>query len=238
MTAHRRPHLGLVMAAAAVLAIAVAMLLVSHSPTTPRVEGLPPASPTAAVAVAAPVTDPLGPAAHRHGVPVGWRHDTPGAMAAATGYVRASELVAAAGPLERQDIIGAFTTAAFGPTLAAKTNGQLDDLLFELGARGHVASDLTWREFPLAVHADTTAVDQVSVQVWSVSVILVAGGSVARQSWHTETLTLVWQAGDWKVDGWATTTGPTPGLSSEADLSPVAAVQANATWAPAVSGGS
>lgn len=232
MTEHRRSHRGLAVTAA-VLAIAGAVLLVSHSPATTGAEGLPPTSPTAAVAVSAPATDPVGPATHRQGVPVGWRHDTAGATAAATGYVRAGELVAAAGPLERQDIIGAFTTAEFGPTLAAKTNGQLDDLLFELGARGHVASDLTWREFPVAVQVDTNAVDHVTVQVWSVSVTLVAGGSVARQSWHTDTLALVWQAGDWKVDGWATTAGPTPGLTSEADLSPVADVQANATWTPA-----
>src|SRR4051794_16697218 len=122
MTDHGRSRRGLLVAMALVLTIAAATLLVPHSPATPRTQGLPPASPTAAVAVAAPVTDSVGPATHRHGVPVGWRHDPAGASAAATGYVRASELVAAAGPLARQDIIGAFATAAFAPTLTAKTN--------------------------------------------------------------------------------------------------------------------
>jgi hypothetical protein len=180
---------------------------------------------------------PVGPTDRRDGVPVGWRHDAAGAAAAATGYVGAIGVVTAAGPLERRDVIATFTTSSFAPALTARTDSQVDDLLFELGAAGRSAVDLTWAEYPLAEHPDGPVGDRTRVEVWSVSVIAVTGGSVARQVWHTDTLTLVWQDGDWKVDAWASTPGPTPGLGSEADLSPVAAVEANTNWPSTLTGG-
>jgi hypothetical protein len=229
----------IVVVVAVVVAVLAALLLRSHTDASSPVGELPDSA--RAAVVPAPVTtsaDPVGPSAHRHGVPVGWRHDTAGATAAATGYVRAIGLVATAGPLERPDIITTFATPSFGPSLTAKTDGQLDDLLFDLGAAGHTGADFTWCEYPLAVHTDDTSGDRIAVQVWSVSVVVVAGGSVARQVWHTDTLTLVWNDGDWKVDAWATTPGPTPGLGTEVDLSPVAAVEANTAWVSPISWGS
>jgi hypothetical protein len=232
MTDQAHPRRRGLAAVAVAAVIAAAVLVLSRTPSS---SGAPAQPPVAAASVPAPGVDAVGPATRRHGVPVGWRHDASGATAAAIGDVRTIELVAAVGPLERQDIIRVFTTAAFGPSLTAKTNGQLDDLLFALGARGRTGADLIWHEFPLTARVDAQAPDEMVVEVWSVSLVLVTGGSVARQSWHTETVGLVWQDGDWKVDRWSSQPGPTPGLASEADLSPVPAVQANASW-PAVSG--
>jgi hypothetical protein len=172
----------------------------------------------------------VGPAAHRDEVGVGWRHDLAGATAAAASDVQAIELVAVVGPLERNDIIDQFTTSRLGPSLASKTNQELDNLLFELGAQDQITTDLVWREYPLAIHVDSQTPDRVTVEVWSVSVLLVTGGSVARQVWHTDTLTMVWRSGDWKADRWHTTDGPTPGLATDADLSPVDVVRASMGW--------
>jgi hypothetical protein len=148
------------------------------------------------------------------------------------------ESVATAGPLERGDLIGQFTTPGFGRSLTAKTNEQLDGLLFQLGAGGDRPIELRWGEYPLAVHVQSVSADQVTVTVWSLSVLLVAGGSLARQVWTTNTLTLVWQDNDWKVNRWSSADGPTPGLATDADLSSPSAVETTLGWAPATSGGS
>jgi hypothetical protein len=69
-----------------------------------------------------------------------------------------------------------------------------------------------------------------------VSVLLVTGGSVARQVWHTDTLTMVWRSGDWKADRWRTIDGPTPGLATDADLSPAGSVRGSMGWTSVVGG--
>lgn len=174
----------------------------------------------------------VGRASELYGVPTGWSRDEAGATAAAVAYVTATEAVATAGPLERNDLIRAFCTEAFAPSLVASTNRELDEVLFALGGRGFSPSDLTWYEFPLTAKASVVTDASASVEVWSVSVISVDGGSVARQVWHAETVSLVWQDDDWKVAGWESSPGPTPGLGGEVELSSVTDVGAFAGRSP------
>ena len=125
-----------VVVVALVLAVMATLVLRSHAGATRPVEQLPLAAAATTVPVSATGAAPVGPTSRQNGVSVGWRHDPAGAVAAATGYVQAIGLVATAGPLERPDIIDTFTTGSYGPSLIAKTDQQLDDLFFELGATG------------------------------------------------------------------------------------------------------
>jgi hypothetical protein len=193
-----------------------------------------PSRSTAPVMVALDTPDP---SQNAHGVTVGWPHTPSGAAAAAVGYVRASGLVAKAGPLRRRDVIASFATAAFTPTLVEDSGRELDGLLYSLGERGLVPDDLVWSEFPLTTVEDAVSVDHVQVRVWSVLVVGVAGGSVARQVWRTSTISLRWEDDDWKVDAWDSAAGPTPASASEAEVSSVDDVAEFAGW-PAVGGGS
>jgi len=179
---------------------------------------------------------PVGPTGERHGAPIGWRHDAVGATAAASAYVAASGRLARLGPLARRDMVLALATDSYGETLAASVNSQLDDLLFALGERGVTGDGLVFVEYPLATRSDSDGADRARVQVWSVLVVATKSGAVPRQVWRTATLTMVWSNGDWKVDRWDTTTGPTPAPPPEVQVSDAATVASVAGWTPTAGG--
>jgi hypothetical protein len=179
----------------------------------------------------------VGPSGHRESVPVGWRHDVAGAEAAAAGYVSVTGAVARSGPLARRDMLNALASRRYGPVLVDKVNGDLNELLFQLGERGANTVEMVWVEYPLAVRSEASGPDAVRVWVWSVTVFAVRSGSVPRQLWRTSALSLVWEQGDWKVDRWEAREGPTPAPPTEAAASSVAAVSDVAGWRPATGGG-
>lgn len=190
--------------------------------------------------LAAPVMvalDAPAPTTNAHGVMVGWPHTTPGATDAAAAYVRASGLVASAGPLQRRDVIASLATTGFASALVEESGRELDDLLFSLGERGLAPDDLVWREFPLTADEASASADHVEVRVWSVLVVGATGGSVARQVWRTSTISLRWEDNDWKVDAWDSAAGPVPASASDAEVSPVDDIAEVTGWS-AVGGGS
>jgi hypothetical protein len=227
----------LVVAAAVVAVMVTAVALVwARSGAEPPASAAPVAlveAPTPA-----PVADPAGPTRTDRGMPVGWRHDETGATAAALGYVTASASVAKAGPLSRRDMVLAIATRAYGETLAGEVNTQLEDLFSSTGQQRIDASSLVWAEFPLSSRTTTASGDRANVDVWSVLVFAPSStASVVRQLWRTSTLSLVWEAGDWKVDQWTSVAGPTPAPPTEMNVTRAADVVDEAGWAPAARGG-
>jgi hypothetical protein len=174
----------------------------------------------------------VGPSGRREGVPVGWRHDVAGAEASAAGYVSVTGAVARSGPLARRDMLQTLASRRFAPVLVEQVNGDLNKLLFALGERGANTAGMVWVEYPLAVRSEAAGPDTVRVSVWSVSVFGVRSGSVARQSWRTSELSLVWEDGDWKVDRWTASEGPAPAPPPETPPSTVAAIAETAGWLP------
>ncbi len=162
--------------------------------------------------------------------------DESSAADAASGFVRSTGEAAVAGPLTRRDVLLSIATEEYGPQLVESVNRDLDDLLAALGERGLTSEDLLWAEFPLTVSATLDRDGHANVQVWSVLVLGVDGGSVARQLWRTSNLILEADRNTWKVAGWTTTTGPSPVLSGEADVATVAAVDEKAGWTRAGGG--
>ncbi len=70
------------------------------------------------------------------------------------------------------------------------------------------------------------------MQVWA---LLVAGGDrlgSPRQLWRTVTVELVWEDGDWKVDGWTVRPGPTPALATNAPVASLAELREVTAWPP------
>jgi hypothetical protein len=171
-----------------------------------------------------------GPASTRHGVPVGWSHDESGALAAAVSAVRLTGEIARAGFITRTDMIETLASARYGPTLAADSAAQLGEISGELGAAGVTVQSVTFTELPLTarvVHADRAS---AAVEVWTVSVITVPGVAAPRQVWRTVTVELVWEAADWRVDGWKTVSGPTPALAVSAPVASAADVLDVLSW--------
>jgi hypothetical protein len=179
---------------------------------------------------------PLGPTGSQHGIPVGWRHDRDGAEAAAAAFVRSTGPIVKAGPLERRDMIVAIATDDYGPTLLRDVEHTVDRLALPLENHGLVTSDLLWSELALTTSSEVYSADVVDVSVWSVVLIGVDGGDVARQLWRTSTIQLRWVDGDWKVADWTTSEGPTPASVALASASPVDDVRSSSSWHPAPSG--
>lgn len=229
-----RPSTKQVAGALVVVAVALTGLraCVSHdrgpdpSSTTPRT-------------VANEAAEPLGPTSVDHDVPMGWRHDAAGARAAAMSAVSLTGPVAKAGFITRRDMIGELATARYGPTLASASARQLDDLMGDLGTAGLVPAQLLWSELPLTARVLKGKASRVRVQAWTLLVIGAPGVGVPRQAWRTVTLDVVWERGDWRIDAWSSTPGPTPVLDELSDTASLEELERVTSWpaASAIDGG-
>jgi hypothetical protein len=221
-----------VLALAAVTVAVVIGLRAVASPNDSTAATEPPLATDTPVATA-----PTSPAAvDEFGVPHGWRRDADGALAAAVSAVRLTGSIARAGFITRSDMIAALATERFGPTLASESSNQLAEMTTALGEASVAPGDLVWSELALTarvVHADDHA---ARVEVWSVLVVGVLDLGAPRQAWRTVTVELVWEAGDWKVDGWSAQPGPTPLLDATAAVATTGEISEVVAWPPAGGG--
>jgi hypothetical protein len=138
---------------------------------------------------------------------------------AAVRAVALTDDVFAARFISRRELIETFTTDSFGPVLADETSQQATNLIFELGDRDIKPSDLSMVEQPLTSNVLSISSTEASVNVWSVLVIVAPGAGPARQVWRTVTVDLQLVDGEWLVEAWNSTSGPTPALASEVSVS-------------------
>jgi hypothetical protein len=94
---------------------------------------------------------------------------------------------------------------------------------------------ITWAEIPLTARVVEDLGTTVRVEVWSVLVVAHPEVGVPRQAWRTVSLDMTWEAGDWKVDGWDATPGPTPALAAATAVSTGGQVVDVAEWPAAAS---
>jgi hypothetical protein len=141
--------------------------------------------------------------------------------------------IARAGFITRGDMIDALASRRFAGDLGVTTERQLADLAEALGEAEFLPPDISWTEVPLTARI-LEAGDRVArVEVWSVLVVASPDVGVPRQAWRTVTLDMAWEDGDWKVDGWVTTPGPTPALAAAVAVSTGDEVADVAGWPPA-----
>jgi hypothetical protein len=193
--------------------------------STPSSTQPPPAAGTSAAA------PPAGPSSVDDlGVSHGWPRDADGATDAAVAAVRLTGPIARAGFITRSDMIRAFATEDFGPTLARESANQLAEMTAVFGESSVAPGDLVWSELPLTaqvVHADPNVAE---IDVWSVLIVGVVDHGAPRQAWRTVTVSLAWEAGDWKVDGWGADAGPTPMLDGTAGVATTEEIDGVVSW--------
>jgi hypothetical protein len=163
------------------------------------------------------------------------RPDAPTATpeeAAAVAVALTGQIVSA-GFIERRELIESIATPGFGPRLAEETSGQITDLQLELSERDQDPADLQTFEQPLRARVVSSDEAAATVDVWSVSVVAPPGAATARAMWRTVTIDLVLADGEWLVDGWTSTPGPTPMVGPESTISSAIEVAAVLSWAPA-----
>ena len=194
-------------------------------------EAAPPASPSTA-AESADERPATGPRTEQLGVPVGWSRDVTGARAAAVSAVSLTGELARAGFITRSDMIRVLASRRYGSTLADLSAAQLDAFMDDLAGEGLTPSQLLLQELPLTAVVESATANSATVQVWA---LLVAGGErlgAPRQLWRTVTVELVWEEGDWQVDGWKVRPGPTPALATNAPVASLAEMREVTAWPP------
>jgi hypothetical protein len=145
--------------------------------------------------------------------------------------VRSTALIARSGPLSRRDAVLTMATSSYGPEMVAAVNQELDGLTVGTEGRSVAPGELVWSEYPLTVTSTMTSTTRADVRVWSVLIVGIKGGSVARQVWRTSTLTLEVEHGDWKVADWVDATGPSPVALNDTDIASVTDLGDVTSWA-------
>jgi hypothetical protein len=67
---------------------------------------------------------------------------------------------------------------------------------------------------------DSFTPSAATVAIWRVGIVGSGASVLPQQSWRTETVSLVWERGAWKVAAFASSPGPTPPLPTVAGTTP------------------
>lgn len=155
-----------------------------------------------------PASDPGEPAQ-----PARYARTEDGAVAAAAAYVRRLT-----GP-------GMLDARVVRTTLAGIASAQSRDDLGEayelaaaqarerLGIGTTPEPAVVLRAAPVGYRVDGFHRDAATVSVWRVGIVGTSTTLEPRQSWRTETVSLVWERDTWKIDAVRSATGPTPPLA-------------------------
>jgi hypothetical protein len=203
---------------AAILLLALGVAIGRRAPE-PEPKAAQPAE-TVTVTVAAPEIGQSEAAAPDEAEPGRYGRTPKGAVAAATAYVAALGAPAILEP------------AAVRETLTAiAASGSRDDLVraYEQAAtqaRERLGTGSTFiRTVPVGFRVDGFQPNAATISIWRVGIVGSGGTVEPRQSWRTETLSLVWQDATWKLDAVRSSQGPTPPLA-RAGASPPAELYA------------
>lgn len=145
------------------------------------------------------------------GIPVGYPHTRSGALSAAATYMAALSSPAILTPDGRAAV--AQTVASSGA--AAAIRGRLDKAKSSAldGLRTDQASKNAFvlRTVPLSVKAAAYSETSATVELYLLT-LMGSSTSTANSAYATGTMSLVWDAGDWKVASYDTgpTVGPIP----------------------------
>jgi hypothetical protein len=225
MSAHR------LLLAAGIGAAAVTLAVAARHPQRDPVRAVSAQAPTttvtaagtvpAATAAAPPPTGP-GPTRTVSGVPMGYRHDPSGALAAASAFVAEGPVLVSVD--EPAALAAERTMASSGSAdaMVARARQQLDNL------HRLPPGSFSYRIAALADRVMVHSPDRVTVELWCVQAVL-ADGRPGYADYRTVGFDLVWEAGDWHQAGG--TDVPGPRLALGADSQPTPAAEAAAALA-------
>ena len=194
------------MAAVTLQARTLALTLVATAVTGMGARGL----------VASPVSSPPpvrgaagapGPRSTTAGMPTGFARSQPGAVAAATTYLRQGQHLFDLPPTDRVPALQTITSRDGAAGYLAQVSAQLTELD---GIEAHGQGHLTWDVSVLATRVDAYSAERARVSIWRVGVLSVTGLTAPIAEWTTVDDELVWERGDWKVWAETQTPGPTP----------------------------
>lgn len=196
-----RRRLAMAVAAAVLVALGIAIGSRIASPrarvTTPATVTVTPSTPTS--------PPPRAPAA------------TPtraNAVAAAANDVSELDGSVLLDPKRLRTVVDKLASAQARRSLVAAYDQAASEARVRLGLATVPAPVVILRATPVGYRVDRYSAGSATISIWRVGVIGSGATIDPQQSWATETVTLVWQSGGWKVAGLASSPGPTPPLPS------------------------
>jgi hypothetical protein len=150
------------------------------------------------------------------GTSSGYRRTRDGAAAAATAYIGALD-----GPalLDAPRLRKTLTQIAAAESLDGLVRAYEEAAMQtreRLGIGTAPEPVVILRAVPMGYRIDRFAPDAATVSLWRVGIVGSGGTVEPQQSWRTETVSLVWERGGWKVASFRSSPGPTPPLAASA----------------------
>jgi len=205
----RRRWLWLALAAILLLAVGVA---VGNRTTAPEAE----TASTVTVTVAAP-SDGTGPADQAPTAPEpessGFSRTPEGAVAAATAYLGALDGPVILDPAAVRRVLTAIVSSESRDDLIRAYQLAARQARDQLGVDAGSAPGIVLRTAPVGYRVDGFHSGAATISIWRVGIVGSDARVEPRQSWRTETVSLVWEDGTWKVDAVRSSPGPTPPLA-------------------------
>lgn len=181
-------------------------------------------SPTAEVAAATRVTV-AAPAAETaraggeavpptHGQASGYPRTREGAVAAAADYLAALNGHVILDPVVVRRTLAAISAAGAREGLAQAYAAAATQLRQQLGIGTVPEPVVVVRAAPVGYRIAGYAPEAATVSIWRVGIVGSGATAEPRQTWRTETVSLVWEVGTWKIASLRSTPGPTPPLAA------------------------
>lgn len=146
----------------------------------------------------------------------GYARTSQGAAAAANAYVGALDGPALLDLPRLRKTLASIASAESRDALV-RAYGQAATQTREwLGVGTAPEPVLILRAVPVGYRIDRFTPDAATVSLWRVGIVGSGATVEPQQSWRTETVSLVWERGGWKVASFRSSPGPTPPLAPSA----------------------
>jgi hypothetical protein len=146
--------------------------------------------------------------------------------AASAGHTPAGAVVAAARSITEFDgdvlLEPARLRAVVAHIASVRSRARLIEAFDQASAqtRAKLGADtvpkpvIVLRSIPVGYRIEHFSADDATIAIWYVGIVGSGATVQPQQSWRTQVVRLVWEAGDWKVSSFASSAGPAPPLSS------------------------
>jgi hypothetical protein len=146
----------------------------------------------------------------------GYARTSQGAATAATAYVGALDGPALLDVSRLRTTLAEIASVESRAALVRAYEQAATQTRERLGVGTAPEPVLILRAVPVGYRIDRFTRDAATVSLWRVGIVGSGASVEPQQSWRTETVSLVWERGGWKVASFRSSAGPTPPLAPSA----------------------
>lgn len=137
-----------------------------------------------------------------------------GAVAAAARSITAFAGTVLLEPAQLRQVVARVASTASRTQLTEAFEEASAQTRAKLGADTVPRPVIVLRAAPVGYRIEHYSPFEATIAVWYVGIVGSGATVQPQQSWRTQTVDLVWEYDAWKVDSFASSTGPTPALAT------------------------